>query len=248
MRGHAFEPPHTLCKVVRVVVSAVFLFVTACRAPRPTSEVSRAILAEDAAAVERLLKAGHSPEEGDLSPVVWAARLGDAKAIELLAASAADVNRPSGGNGWTPLQHAVHKRQAPAVAALLRAGADPNLVASRGLSPLMMAAGYGDITSFDLLVKAGANPSFEIEPGINALWAALGGGAIADITDGPPLGSCFPAIVEKMKREAPGLRIQRGGATRVLLFFAKKGCPALIEASIDGRLTQLRSLGRRVSP
>jgi ankyrin repeat protein len=218
--------------VASLAVSAL-VNVAACSGPRPTSEISRAILAEDDAAVERLLKAGHSPEEGELRPIVWAARIGDEKAIRMLVAAGASVDRPDGRNGWTPLQHAVHKRRASAVKALLQAGADPNRHPPGGMPPLMMAAGYGDSRSFDLLLDAGANPSFEMAPGINALWAALGGGAIADITDGPPLGSCYPDIVSTIKKVAPGLRIRRDGETRVLRFLAKRGCASLIDANLS---------------
>jgi hypothetical protein len=152
-------------------------------------------------------------------------------AIALLVEAGADPDRPDGGNGWTPLQHAVHRRQAEAVGALLRVGADPNQRSSPGMPPLMMAAAYGDEASFDLLLDAGADPTFEMEPGIGALWAALGGGAIADITDGPPLGSCFPRIVAAINRVAPALRIHRGGETRLLRFLARPGCRALIDAN-----------------
>jgi hypothetical protein len=208
------------------------LAIVACHGPAPSTEVSVAVMAGDPEALARLLKSGRSPEEGSPRPIVWAARSGNAPAIALLVEAGADPNRPDGGNGWTPLQHAVHKRAAKAVDALLKAGADPNLGSPHSPSALMMAAGYGDIESFDLLLKGGANASFEIQPGINALWAALGGGAIADITDGPPLGSCFPRIVATVKQQAPRLRIRKDGETRVLRFFAKSGCAALIDASV----------------
>ncbi|MBK5255133.1 MAG: hypothetical protein JJE39_03795 [Vicinamibacteria bacterium] len=46
------------------------LAIIACSGPRPATEVSRAIQAEDHSALERLLKAGHSPEAGELRPIV----------------------------------------------------------------------------------------------------------------------------------------------------------------------------------
>ncbi len=212
----------------------VFLGVVlaACGGPQPSTEVARAVVERDDHALQALLKAGSDPEEGRPRPIIWAARADNAQAIRLLTAAGADVNRVEGGNGWTPLQHAVHKRAARAVAALLKAGADPNQGSPHGPSALMMAAGYGDMESFSLLIKGGANPAFEVQPGINALWAALGGGAIADPTDGPPFGTCFPEIVAALQREAPALRIRKEWETRVLRLLAKKGCGPLIEASL----------------
>ena len=204
----------------------------ACQGPQPTTDIARAIVERDDATLQALLKAGGSPEAGEPRPIIWAARSNNASAIRLLAAAGADVNRPDGGNGWTPLQHAVHKRASKAVEALLKVGADPNQGSAHSPSALMMAAGYGDRESFDLLIKGGANAAFEVQPGINALWAALGGGAIADITDGPSLGVCFPDIVAAVRKHAPTLRIQRGLETRALRFLAKKGCADLIEASL----------------
>lgn len=213
----------------------IFVFcilVAACRGPQPSTDVARAVVERDDQALQGLLKAGGAPEEGRPRPIIWAARTDNAAAIRLLVAAGADISRPEGGNGWTPLQHAVHKRAAKAVAALLSAGADPNQGSPHGPSALMMAAGYGDLESFSLLIKGGANPAFEVQPGINSLWAALGGGAIADPTDGPPFGACFPEIVAVLQREAPGLRIRKDGETRVLRFLAKKECGPLIEASL----------------
>ncbi|MEO8499664.1 MAG: ankyrin repeat domain-containing protein [Vicinamibacteria bacterium] len=216
---------------VRATWLASFCLTAACLGSRPTTDIVRAIEERDDATLQALLKAGGSPEGGEPRPIIWAARSDNSVAIRLLANAGAKVNRPSGGNNWTPLQHAVHKRAAKAVAALLKAGADPNQGSPHGPSALMMAAGYGDRESFNLLIEGGANASFEVQPGINALWASLGGGAIVDITDGPSLGTCFPEIVAAVRKQAPALRIQRGLETRALRFLAKKGCADLIEAS-----------------
>src|SRR5262245_30635880 len=166
--------------------------------PLAATELSRAVVAEDDRALARLLAAGERPDEGEPRPLTWAARLGNVEAIRRLAKAGADLDRGDGGTRWTPIQHALHKRQAKAVAVLLDLGADPNRRAAAGPSPLMMAAGYGDLDSVEALLRAGADASFELEPGINALWAALGGGALTDITDGPPLGSCFPRVAARI--------------------------------------------------
>jgi ankyrin repeat protein len=64
-----------------------------------------------------------------ISPLITAAREGDAARIAQLIASGADVNQRGGVNDWTPLMHAVHKNQIASVRALLDAGADVNLTA-----------------------------------------------------------------------------------------------------------------------
>ena len=61
-----------------------------------------------------------------ISPLIAAAREGDAARLSELIASGADVNQRGGVNDWTPLMHAVHKNQIAAVRALIAAGADIN--------------------------------------------------------------------------------------------------------------------------
>jgi hypothetical protein len=53
------------------------------------------------------------------SPAFAASRAGNAAAIPILASAGADVTGPWGANGWAPLEHAVHKRQAGSIKALL---------------------------------------------------------------------------------------------------------------------------------
>src|SRR5690606_278888 len=59
-------------------------------------------------------------------------------------------------NGYTPLFLAAQAGSAPAVAALLKAGADPRAVSSTGSTPLMLAAGAGSLEGVRLLIDAGA--------------------------------------------------------------------------------------------
>ena len=56
----------------------LFAAAAACRAPRPTTEVSAAVVAKDQGILARLLASGRSPEEGIPRPIVWAARTGNA--------------------------------------------------------------------------------------------------------------------------------------------------------------------------
>jgi hypothetical protein len=110
-----------------------------------------------------------------ISSIVAAAREGDAAAVRRLAKEGADVNAPDGGNGWTPLLHAVHKDRIRSVEALLDAGADVNRTAENGVTPLMMAAGYGYTDIVQVLLRRGARASLQNQSGESALdWALTG--------------------------------------------------------------------------
>ena len=207
----------------------------ACHEAAPSTPICEAIVAGDATKVEALLKAGLSPDEGSPRPIVWAARGGQVGSIRALVAAGVDVNAMDrGGNGWTPLQHALHKRETLAARALVEAGADVSRHGTGQMPPLMMAAGYGDLSSVKLLLDHGADPAFEFQPGITAVWAAAGGMALADITDGPPLGTCFSEIVRLLREKAPAVRVHQNVETRFLRLFAKKECAAILDSLTEG--------------
>jgi len=129
----------------------------------------------------------------------------------------------------------VRWRQVGAAKALLAAGADanatnrpPSSVYASGITPLMMAAGYGQLEIVEALLAAGADPRAS-HGNVNALWAAAGFGAIADITDGPPLGSCFPEVADALIVKAPDLRLGWGVEARLTYWLARKDCKQLID-------------------
>jgi hypothetical protein len=152
------------------------------------------------------------------------------RTIEALVKAGEGVDaRDSGPNGWTPMQHAVHKGQAAAVRALLAAGADPNGPDPLGTTPLMMASGYGQLDIVELLLAAGADPRRENHDNLDALQAAAGWGALADITDGPPLGSCFPRVVDAILAKAPDMRLAGGFESWLARWLARDECKRLID-------------------
>lgn len=182
-------------------------------------------------AVLATLAAGCARRE--LPPLHRAAREGDMAAIAALLQGGADIEEPGGLNGWTPLLHAIHKRHAPAVKALLAAGASvdgprAHPAWARGVTPLMMAAGYGQLEIVEALLAAGADPRAS-HGGMNPLWAAAGFGAVADITDGPPLGSCSPEVADALLKAAPDLRLSSSLGGRLTYWFAREECKRLID-------------------
>lgn len=137
-----------------------------------------------------------------VTPLIAAAREGDTVQIRSLVAKGADVNEPAGVNGWTPLEHAVHKNQIGSVQALLDAGADPNAASPGGTTPLIMAAGYGYTPIVELLLNRGANPRLSDRKGNNALDAAISG--TGDI-DRFTLFDCQRPTVDTLRRQVPDL-------------------------------------------
>ncbi|HUP60044.1 MAG TPA: ankyrin repeat domain-containing protein [Thermoanaerobaculia bacterium] len=109
------------------------------------------------------------------SPLTLSVREGDVAEVRAQLARGADPNAPGGGNGWTPLLHAVHKNQLGTAAALLDAGAGVDRPGASGITPLMMAAGYDNKEMTALLLARGANPRMTEGDGSTALDFAIAG-------------------------------------------------------------------------
>jgi Ankyrin repeats (3 copies) len=167
---------------------------------------------------------GHPPGVPDL---VTAVRTGETALIKQLVKQGADPNAQSGVNGWTPLQHAIHKQQKASVIALLDAGADANARGRNGETPLMMAAGYGYTDILQVLLNRGADPKLETKDGTNALTLAVLG--VSDI-DEFTVGDCQVATVRALLDRTPDLRFNGPrGPLRALTIAKVKGCPGLEE-------------------
>jgi ankyrin repeat protein len=141
-----------------------------------------------------------------VTPLINAAREGDTVRIRSLVAGGANPNMRGGVNGWTPIEHAVHKNQMASVRALLDAGADPNAANPNGVTPLIMASGYGYTPIVQLLLKRGANPRLTDSEGQNALDAAMSG---TNDIDRFTLHDCQRATLDALRREVPDLSPRR---------------------------------------
>lgn len=183
-------------------LSALPLLITAlsCTA-RPDDPLGRAAAQGDLTEVKRFLDSGVSAGDRQ-SALVWAARSGQAAAVELLIKSGADPNGRSGVNGWPVLMHAIHKDQPEAVRALLANGASANARGDGDETALMMAAGYGYSDIVRVLLDHGADAHATRSNGENALDFALSG--VMDI-DRFTFGRCQTESVRVLRARVPNL-------------------------------------------
>lgn len=100
---------------------------------------------------------------GGSTPLLFAARSGDAESLGLLIAAGADVNDTL-PNGMSALVLAAHSGQGAAAGALLEKGADPN-AAGIGYSALHAAVLRGDVNLVTDLLRHNANPNAQITKG-----------------------------------------------------------------------------------
>lgn len=198
----------------------------------------RMLLALLVAAFLIVCNAGYAPD----SSLTGAARAGDVAAVKTLLARGADPNAPAGVNGWPPLMHAIHKNQIGTATALIDAGADVNRPGGGGVTPIMMAAGYGNTPMVELLLSRGANPELADRHGANALDVALTGAA--DI-DRFTLFDCQSDTVRALLRARPSLKSRVAGSARA--FARLKRCSealAMVGNSSTDVDAQHRALAR----
>jgi len=128
----------------------------------------------DTAEVELLLEAGADPDRRSnrgTSALIFAAREGHLEAARSLLEAGAQVDAI---DDWgTALGSAVCTERGELVAALLDAGADPNLGSPLGITPLMTAAHLGLPEIAEMLLEAGADPDRRDTWGWPALFYAV---------------------------------------------------------------------------
>lgn len=215
---------------------------SACREGPPTP-LTRAALDGDAQRVQALLAQGADPDErdgGGGTALIVAARNGHLDVMRALVKGGADVNRRDGRfNHWTPLVHAIHKRQDAAARLLLASGAEADSPMDGGATPLMFAAAYGETAMVEDLLARGADPHRQAADGLTALANAAGAGAVFDITDGPPLGTCHLDTVKALLRHSPDLTLPANFWSRAARFLGRsKECEeafALCRTSTNAR-------------
>ena len=153
-------------------------------------------------------------------PLIGAARDGDTQTLKALLGQGADPNRRWGVNNWTPLMHAIHKRQKGSVEVLLAAGADMSARTGDGMTALMMAAGYGYADIVQVLLDHGADAHAQTPGGDNALTLALGG--MPDL-DKFTVGKCQTETVVALLKKAPDLRLNDSAYARAARLAARAG-------------------------
>ena len=210
-------------------IAIIAVAVGACVRYEPDTPLAQAAARDDLPAIRAVLAAGADANAFDRyggTALIAAARDGHVAAAEALIAAGARVDlRDRRSASWTPLMHAVHKRQTGTARVLLDHGADPNARIGGGVTALIMSAAHGDTETVGLLLERGADPRARADGGVTALGNAVGGGGLFDITDGPGLGVCHPDTVRLLLARAPGLKVEGGGANRISSWLARgKGC------------------------
>jgi ankyrin repeat protein len=110
---------------------------------------------------------GAAPE----TPLVEAAKRGDAAAVRALVQKRADVNAAA-LDGSTALHWAVQKDAVDLVDVLLKAGANVKAENRYHVTPLTLACTNGNLAIVDRLLKAGADPNTALPGGETALMTA----------------------------------------------------------------------------
>ncbi len=98
-------------------------------------------------------------KDDKVAALIKAAVAGDEKKVALLASQGVNINMMA-ENGATPLMWALNSRNHKSVEALLKAGADPNLLSDKiGMSPMNFVPMGDDVELLRLLLKYGGNPN-----------------------------------------------------------------------------------------
>lgn len=128
--------------------------------PGAESPVADAAMKGDTERVRFLLRAGadvNAPQGDGMTALHWAARNGDLATLQVLLYAGANGKSTTRLGGHTPLHMASSAGKGDAVAVLLEAGDDANILTATGLSPLHLAAEAGGPNAVKVLLEHGAN-------------------------------------------------------------------------------------------
>lgn len=127
-----------------------------------------ALREESGQALEALLKSPsvdvNAINQAGETPVMMAALKGRLDWVKALVQRGALINDA----GWTALHYAASGTHEEVVRWLISQGADLNARSPNGTTPLMMAAGYGGISSAEVLLEAGADAALRNDHGMTA--------------------------------------------------------------------------------
>ena len=214
----------TLGRYALVIVLVAAL--AGCLFRGPDTPLGRAAGSGDLTAMTALLDRGadpNAPGTHGMTPLASAARNGRVEAIDLLLARGADLHRGCGVNGWTPLQHALHKNQPAAAQRLIAAYGAPSAELD---DALFMAAGYAQTELVAALLKRGADPNKDFGDGANALSNAVAGAFDIDYS----FRGCeahTETVRALLAARAPTLHGSGGAAARRAA--ERRGCTGMLE-------------------
>ena len=154
---------------------------TRAAAAGPDLRLVQAAVAQDRAAVRRLLKEGvdvNAARADGTTALLYATHWDDLETVELLLQAGARVNAAD-DHGVTPLSRACENGNPGMVAKLLSVGADPAVAQTSGLTPLMIAARTGHVQVVKALLAHGADVNTATTETKNTalMWAVAGGHA-----------------------------------------------------------------------
>ncbi len=168
------------------------------------------------------------------TPLVDAAKSGDAASVRALLAGGADVNAPA-ADGTTALHWAVYADDAALVSALLTAGARADVANDLAITPLHLAAVNGNLRIVQALIDRGARVDAASEAGVTPLMEAARVGG-AEVVRALIAGGASANARESARGQT------------ALMWAAARGHSSVVRALVDaGADVHARSQTRRVT-